>query len=80
MEQRYRVDTEKLKTARERAGLTLAGLASETGMDAYRLALVEQQLYVPSLTSLRGITSALGLPTHTVIEWSTDPFPMENRS
>lgn len=74
MDQGYRIDTEKLKTAREEAGLSLAGLALKTGMDAYHLALVEQQLYVPTLTSLRSITSTLGLPTHTVIEWRSGAF------
>lgn len=72
MEQRYRIDTEKLKAARERAGFTLASLALETGMDDYHLALVEQRLYVPSLTSLREITRVLGLPTHTVLEWKNE--------
>lgn len=78
MEHGYRIDTEKLKTAREEAGLSLAGLALKAGMDAYHLALIEQQLYVPTLTSLRGITHALGLPTHTVIEWRTGAFARES--
>lgn len=69
MEYSYRVDTEKLKEAREEAGLSLAGLALKTGLDGYYLMLVEQRLRVPTLTSLRSITLALDLPTHTVIEW-----------
>jgi transcriptional regulator with XRE-family HTH domain len=78
MEHVYRIDTEKLKKARGEAGLSLAGLAVKTGMDVYHLALVEQQLHVPTLTSLRGITRALGLPTHTVIEWKTGAFARES--
>jgi transcriptional regulator with XRE-family HTH domain len=74
MEQRYRVNAEKLKRSREGAGLTLAGLALSTGMDPYHLALVEQRLYVPTLTALRKITLALGLPTHTVLQWRTGAY------
>lgn len=77
MDHRYRVDTEKLKKAREEAGLTVAGLAVKTGVDAYHLALVEGQSYVPTLTTLRDITLALGLPAHTVIEWKPARFAWE---
>lgn len=77
MEQRYRVDAEKLKRSREEAGLTLSGLALSTGMDPYYLALVEQRLYVPTLTALRKITLALGLPTYTVIQWRTGAYTWE---
>lgn len=71
MSHRYRVDTEKLRSARENAGLTVKRLAAVSGIEAYQLALVEEQDHVPALTTLRRITLALGIPTHTVIEWRT---------
>lgn len=58
MEHVYRIDTEKLKKAREEAGLSLAGLAVETDMDAYHLALVEQQPTYPRLPHY-GVSRAL---------------------
>lgn len=75
----YRVDTEKLKRAREDAGLTITELALKSGVDAYHLALVESQAYVPSLTALRGVAHALGMQTHSVIEWETGPLPWERQ-
>lgn len=78
MEQRDCVDAEKPKKSREEAGLTLAGLALSTGMAPYYLALVEQRLYVPTLTALRKITLALGLPTHTVLHWRTGAYTWES--
>lgn len=67
----YSVDSEKLRSAREKAGLTVNILAATAGVEAYQLALVEEQDHVPALTTLRRITLALGIPTHTVIEWRT---------
>lgn len=69
MEHNYRVDAGKLRSAREEAGLTVAGLAERAGIHAYQLMLVEGQGYVPTLTVLRNITQALDIPAHTVIEW-----------
>ncbi len=75
----YRVDTEKLKRAREDAGLTITELALKSGVDAYHLALVESQAYVPSLTALRSVAYALEMQTHSVIEWETGPLPWERQ-
>ena len=71
MERNYRVDAGKLRSEREGAGLTVAGLAERAGIHAYQLMLVEGQGYVPTLTVLRSITQALDIPAHTVIEWKT---------
>ncbi|WP_047864773.1 helix-turn-helix domain-containing protein [Rubrobacter aplysinae] len=79
MDHAYGVDTEKLRKAREEANLTVAELALESGVDAYSLTMLEEQGYVPPLTTLRGIAGALGLPTHTVIEWSPDPLVWNGR-
>ncbi|MDN5697399.1 MAG: helix-turn-helix domain-containing protein [Rubrobacter sp.] len=70
MEHSYRVDAEKLRVAREAAGLTVAGLALRAGVHVHQLMLVETQGYVPTLTVLRKITLALDMPAHTVIEWT----------
>lgn len=78
MTHRYHLDTEKLRAAREEAGFTVTDLALTAGLDAYRLALVEKQDYVPELTTLRRITLALGIPAHTVIEWSPSPVWYES--
>ncbi len=72
MECSYRVDAGKLRSAREEAGLTVAGLAHRAGVHAYQLMLVEGQGYVPTLTVLRRVTLALDIPAHSVIEWSSE--------
>jgi transcriptional regulator with XRE-family HTH domain len=77
MTHRYHVDTQRLKGAREKAGLTVARLVSRTGIDAHQLLLVEERGYVPALTTLRRITLALEIPAHTVIKWEPAPFTWE---
>lgn len=72
MERNYRVDAGKLRSMREEAGLTVAGLADRAGVHAYQLMLVEGQGYVPTLTVLRRVTQALDIPAHSVIEWSAE--------
>ena len=67
---RYHVDTQKLKAAREAAGLTVAELAAAADVDECELALIERRGCAPTLTTLRSITLTLRLPAYTVIEWA----------
>ena len=52
---------ERIRAARQRAGLTLRQLASATGVSASLLSQIENSRARPSVTTLYGLVAALGL-------------------
>ena len=52
---------ERIRAARQRAGLTLRQLASATGVSASLLSQIENSRARPSVTTLYGLVNALGL-------------------
>lgn len=61
-EERGSVLGQRIRELRQRQGLTLAELARRTGLTASLLSQGERDLAVPSVSSLRKIAEALGVP------------------
>ncbi len=58
----------RVRWARERAGITQAELARRAGLERSNLALVESGRRVPSVTTLLRVARALGVPVDALID------------
>jgi transcriptional regulator with XRE-family HTH domain len=66
---------ERIRAARQRAGLTLRQLASATGVSASLLSQIENSRARPSVTTLYGLVAALGLSLDGLLAPPADPAP-----
>jgi transcriptional regulator with XRE-family HTH domain len=66
---------ERIRAARQRAGLTLRQLASATGVSASLLSQIENSRARPSVTTLYGLVAALGLSLDELLAPVTDQTP-----
>jgi transcriptional regulator with XRE-family HTH domain len=66
---------ERLRAARQRAGLTLRQLASATNVSASLLSQIENSRAKPSVTTLYGLVGALGLSIDELLAPVSDQTP-----
>jgi transcriptional regulator with XRE-family HTH domain len=71
---------ERIRAARQRAGLTLRQLASATGVSASLLSQIENSRARPSVTTLYGLVAALGLSLDELLAPVTDQTPPSTTS
>jgi transcriptional regulator with XRE-family HTH domain len=64
---------ERIRAARQRAGLTLRQLAAATGVSASLLSQIENSRARPSVTTLYGLVAALGLSLDELLAPVADP-------
>lgn len=64
----------RVSETRRRKGLSLRALAQEVGVSAGFLSQIENDQVVPSLTSLRGMATALSVP----VSYLVDDYPAGN--
>lgn len=61
-----------IRIARAHKGLTQSSLAEESGLSLSYVSLVEQGKREPSLSALKGLTAALGLPLNLLVFMASD--------
>jgi transcriptional regulator with XRE-family HTH domain len=66
---------ERIRAARQRAGLTLRQLASATGVSASLLSQIENSRARPSVTTLYGLVAALGLSLDELLAPVVEQIP-----
>src|SRR5262249_5959228 len=68
-----------IRRERSRQGLTLAQLADRAGLTASAISQIERGVTDPSVSSLRRISSALGVPFFQFLVQSESPDPIVRR-
>jgi transcriptional regulator with XRE-family HTH domain len=67
---------ERLRSARDRAGLTLEQLADATGLSKAHLSRLESSDRQPSIAALLDLSAALGVPVNVLLGENRDGAPL----
>jgi transcriptional regulator with XRE-family HTH domain len=66
---RMNLDGEKLKEARERAGLTQVELAARAGVKEITIIRLEKGRHIPRITTIRNLAIALNVAISDLADW-----------